>query len=71
MFSPSIFPNEEEFTHRFSLGLSQLVWTIRPADLDTPVSAMLRLKDDTTPCFLLESVEKGEIKGRYSVIVRS
>jgi len=68
MFPPTIFPNQDEFTQRFNHGLSQIVWTSRPADLDTPVSAMLRLKDDTSPCFLLESVEKGEIKGRYSVI---
>src|SRR5581483_9319179 len=39
-----------------------------PADLDTPVSAMLRLMEEGKPCFLLESVEKGEIRGRYSVI---
>jgi anthranilate synthase component 1 len=50
------------------MGQSQLVWTTVPADLDTPVSAMLRLMQDDTPCFLLESVEKGEIRGRYSVI---
>ena len=68
MLPPDIFPNSDEFTQRFNHGLSQLVWTTRPADLDTPVSAMLRLKDDKSPCFLLESVEKGEIKGRYSVI---
>ncbi len=29
---------------------------------------MLRLMEENSPCFLLESVEKGEIRGRYSVI---
>lgn len=66
--NPDIFPGRSDFTERFNHGLSQLVWTTCPADLDTPVSAMLRLKDDKSPCFLLESVEKGEIRGRYSVI---
>ena len=61
-------PTREEFTAKFEQGKSQLVWTTVPADLDTPVSAMLRLMDAEKPCFLLESVEKGEIRGRYSVI---
>ena len=61
-------PCREEFTEKFEQGKAQLVWATVPADLDTPVSAMLRLMDDDKPCFLLESVEKGEIRGRYSVI---
>ncbi len=66
--SPAIHPGVEDFRHRFDSGMSQLVWTSVPADLDTPVSAMLRLMQGDAPCFLLESVEKGEIRGRYSVI---
>ena len=66
--NPVIFPAQEVFSQRFGHGLSQLVWTTCPADLDTPVSAMLRLMEENGPCFLLESVEKGEIRGRYSVI---
>jgi anthranilate/para-aminobenzoate synthase component I len=37
------------------------------ADLDTPVSAYLKL-EPFTPRFLLESVEGGEAPGRYSFI---
>jgi anthranilate synthase component I len=66
--NPTIFPNQEVFRQQFDHGMSQLVWTTCPADLDTPVSAMLRLMEENSPCFLLESVEKGEIRGRYSVI---
>jgi len=65
---PIFYPAEQEFSRQFARGLSQLVWTTCPADLDTPVSAMLRLMREDSPCFLLESVEKGEIRGRYSVI---
>jgi len=39
-----------------------------PADLDTPVSAFLKLAP-LQPRFLLESVEGGERQGRYSFIV--
>ena len=66
--TPQILPDEATFSQRFASGYSQLVWTSVPADLDTPVSAMLRLMQNDAPCFLLESVEKGEIRGRYSVI---
>lgn len=66
--NPVILPDKDSFTHNFNRGMSQLVWTTVPADLDTPVSAMLRLMEKEKPCFLLESVEKGEIRGRYSVI---
>lgn len=66
--NPPIFPSVELFRQRFEHGLSQLVWASIPADLYTPVAAMLRLMESDKPCFLLESVEKGEIRGRYSVI---
>ena len=38
-----------------------------PADLETPVSVYLKLRDGS-PSFLLELVEKGEQMGRYSFI---
>jgi anthranilate synthase component I len=38
-----------------------------PADLDTPVSAYIKLKP-FEPCFLLESVEGGERLARYSFL---
>src|ERR1700733_4086461 len=68
MSNPTISPSAEAFAGHFAHGLSQLVWTTCPADLDTPVSATLRLMEVGKPCFLLESVEKGEIRGRYSGI---
>lgn len=37
------------------------------ADLETPVSVFMKLRNKQ-PCFLLESVEKGEQLGRYSFI---
>ena len=38
------------------------------ADLLTPVSAFLKLKQDEQPAFLLESVEGGEALARYSFL---
>ncbi|HET7026695.1 MAG TPA: hypothetical protein VFI28_03275, partial [Candidatus Limnocylindrales bacterium] len=44
-----------------------LIRATRPADLETPIGAFLRL-DDGGPAFLLESVEGGERLGRYSFL---
>jgi anthranilate synthase component I len=46
----------------------QVVWTTLIADLETPVSAMLKLAQDRPFSFLLESVEGGAVRGRYSFI---
>src|SRR4029077_13442280 len=43
-----------------------LLRATRPADLETPIGAFLRLDDGTTPAYLLESVEGGERRARYS-----
>jgi anthranilate synthase component 1 len=43
------------------------VWRELPADLETPVSVYLKLRNEQ-PSFLLESVEKGEQLGRYSFL---
>jgi anthranilate synthase component 1 len=45
-----------------------LLRATRPADLDTPIGAFLRLDDGVTPAYLLESVEGGERVGRYSFL---
>ena len=47
---------------------SHVIWTTLVADLDTPVSAMIRLGENTPYSFLLESVEGGDTKGRYSIL---
>ncbi|MEC7289686.1 MAG: anthranilate synthase component I, partial [Pseudomonadota bacterium] len=40
----------------------------RPGDLETPVSAMLKLGADEAGSFLFESIHGGERLGRYSFI---
>ncbi len=61
-------PEFEAFERGLAQDTPQIVWVRLPADMDTPVSAMMRLKSSASPCFLLESVEKGEVRGRYSII---
>jgi anthranilate synthase component 1 len=63
-----IEPALPEFATRYDAGEAQVVWTRLVADLETPVSAMLKLSAGRKDCFLLESVEGGAVRGRYSII---
>ncbi len=56
------------FAARYLAAQPQLVWRRAVADLETPVSAMLKLGTGKPYAFLLESVEGGKSLGRYSVI---
>jgi len=61
-------PDFEAFAARYEAGDAQVVSTRLVADLETPVSAMLKLAEDKPYRFLLESVEGGATRGRYSFI---
>lgn len=58
----------ETFQKNYDSGKPQVIWTTLIADLETPVSAMLKLADGRPMSFLFESVEGGEVRGRYSLI---
>jgi anthranilate synthase component I len=64
----TVHPDFESFTTRYAAGAAQVLWTTLVADLETPVSAMLKLADGRPNSFLLESVEGGATRGRYSII---
>ena len=64
----NIVPSFEEFAAKYEAGENQLVYSRLAADLDTPVSVMLKLSDAQKESFILESVTGGEIRGRYSII---
>jgi anthranilate synthase component 1 len=49
-------------------GRPALVWRSQIADLETPVSAFLKLYEPGRGDYLLESVEGGAVRGRYSLI---
>jgi anthranilate synthase component 1 len=61
-------PDFESFAKRYGRGEPQVVFTRLVADLETPVSAYLKLAAGRPMSFLLESVEGGATRGRYSVI---
>ena len=61
-------PSFTSFEQGFSAGQNQLVYTRLAADLDTPVSLMLKLTGAAKNAFMLESVTGGEVRGRYSII---
>jgi anthranilate synthase component 1 len=63
-----IEPSADAFAARYARGEAQVVWTELVADLETPVSAFLKIAGGRPPSFLLESVEGGAVRGRYSVI---
>jgi anthranilate synthase component 1 len=61
-------PDRATFVKAAKSGTRQVVWMKLVSDLETPVSAMLKLEREGVPAFLLESVEGGETRGRYSII---
>src|SRR5271165_5718734 len=64
-----IEPSAETFAARYAGGEPQVVWTTLVADLETPVSAYLKISGARpSVSFLLESVEGGAVRGRYSII---
>jgi anthranilate synthase component 1 len=62
------FPDFAGFVEGYEAGRAQIVATRVAGDLDTPVSAYLKLAGGRQDTFLLESVEGGESLGRYSTI---
>ena len=61
-------PGFTAFRDAYEAGRAQIVWTRLVADLETPVSAFLKLADGRSHTVLLESVEGGAVRGRYSAI---
>jgi anthranilate synthase component 1 len=61
-------PSADAFAARYGRGDAQVVWTTLVADLETPVSAFLKIAGGRPMSFLFESVEGGAVRGRYSVI---
>ena len=61
-------PGFAAFAAAYDAGRPTVVWTTLVADLETPVSAMLKLAEARPNSFLFESVEGGATRGRYSLI---
>ncbi len=61
-------PGLAAFRAAYASGRGTLVWRRGVADLETPVAAFLKLAHGKPNSFLLESVEGGAARGRYSII---
>jgi anthranilate synthase component I len=64
----TLTPDFATFAAAYERGDNALVWARLAADLDTPVSLMLKLTEARADAFMLESVTGGEVRGRYSII---
>jgi len=64
----ALVPDHDSFAAAYAGGQNQVVYTRLAADLDTPVSLMLKLTGAQKDAFVLESVTGGEVRGRYSII---
>jgi anthranilate synthase component 1 len=58
----------ESFAAAYDTGRAQIVFRRVVADLETPVGAYLKLSEGRRNTFLLESVQDGATRGRYSMI---
>src|SRR5690606_5386238 len=58
----------QRFQEQYEAGSSQLVWRRVVADLETPIGTYLKLASGRHNTFLLESVQDGTVRGRYSII---
>ena len=63
-----VSPHRSAFVEAYEAGRPQVVWTSLVADLETPVAAMMKLAEGQRHGFLLESIEGGAARGRYSYI---
>ena len=61
-------PTFETFAAAYDAGENQVVYAQLAADLDTPVSLMMKLTAARKDSFVLESVTGGEVRGRYSIV---
>ena len=65
---PASLEGSDEARKALGTGKPALVWRKVVADTVTPVAAALKLFEDGRGDFLLESVEGGEVRGRYSLL---
>ncbi len=68
MNSPATGDTFAAFRAQYESGHGRLVFRRSVADLETPVAAYLKLAEGRPNAFLLESVEGGASRGRYSII---
>ena len=66
--SGDTLPNASDFASAYASGTAQLVYRRVVNDIDTPVSAYIKIALGQPYAFLFESVQGGEQRGRYSFL---
>ena len=64
----ALLPDFDSFARDYDAGENQVVYARLAADMDTPVSLMLKLANAGKNAFMLESVTGGDVRGRYSIV---
>ena len=60
--------NKEKFIDNYTKNIPQILTHKIIADTETPVSTLLKITKNEKYSFLLESVEGGEQRGRFSLL---
>ncbi|MFL2509915.1 MAG: anthranilate synthase component I [Alphaproteobacteria bacterium] len=60
--------NKDIFFKNYNDGLPQIIQKEFIADIETPISSLLKISENEEYSFLLESVEGGDQRGRYSIL---
>ena len=60
--------NKDLFIKNYKSGIAQIIQKEQIADIETPVSTLLKLSKNEKYSFLLESVEGGDQRGRFSLL---
>ena len=57
-----------DFIKNYKLNIPQIIQKELIADIETPISSLLKISKDQKYSFLLESVEGGDQRGRFSLL---
>ena len=60
--------NKNKFIENYISGIPQIIQKELIADIETPISSLLKISNDEKYSFLLESVEGGDQRGRFSLL---
>ncbi len=60
--------NKDKFFKNYNEGIPQIIKKEFIADIETPISSLIKISKNEEYSFLLESVEGGDQRGRYSIL---
>ena len=60
--------NKNKFIENYISGIPQIIQKELIADIETPISSLLKISNKEKYSFLLESVEGGDQRGRFSLL---